>query len=104
LTDWQDVTRDEQRARPIQDDEPRQLLARIAGFNRPRRYKGCWDTFAWRSRVDASEFAFVQCKRAAAKATDLVGKDEEEWLRSALFLGDARLTLDSFCLVQWDYS
>jgi hypothetical protein len=99
LTDWQDVPRDEQRARPIQDNEPRQLVARIASFNRPRRFKGCWDTFAWR----ASEFAFVECKRFAPRSTDLVSKDQEEWLRSALFLGDSRLPLDSFCVVQWDY-
>jgi hypothetical protein len=99
LTEWEDVPRAEQRTRPIQEDEPRQLLARIAGFNRPRRYKGCWDTFAWRS----SEFAFVECKRTTAKSTQVVSKEKEEWLRSALFLGDARLPLDSFCFVQWDY-
>ena len=98
LTRWDDVARDEQKTRPIQDDEPRQLLARIAGFNKPRRYKGCWDVYAWR----AGEIAFAQCKRNTSKSTD-VGKDQEEWIRSALFLGDPRLTVDSFCVVQWDY-
>ena len=99
LTEWADVPRTEQRTRPIHDAEPRQLLARIADFNRPRRYKGCWDVFAWKE----SQFAFVQCRRIAQKATDLVSKEQEEWLRSALFIGDPRLSLDSFCFVQWDY-
>lgn len=99
LTEWQDVPRDEQKTRPIQEDEPRQLLALIAGFNKPRRYKGCWDTFAWRS----SEFAFIECKRTTSKSTELVSKEQEEWLRSALFIADSRVSLDSFCFVQWDY-
>ena len=99
VTNWEDVPRSEQKTRPIEDSEPRQTLARIAGFNRPRRYKGCWDVFAWRS----SQLAFVQCKRTTPKSKDLLSKDQEEWLRSALFLGDPRLTVDSFCFVQWDY-
>lgn len=99
LTRWDDVPRAEQKTRPIQEDEPRQLLARLAGFNKPRRYKGCWDVFAWRN----GETAFVECKRTAPKYTDVVSKEQEEWVRSALFLGDPRLTLDSFCFVQWDY-
>jgi hypothetical protein len=99
LTAWEDVPRAEQKTRPIADDEPRQILARIAGFNKPRRYKGCWDVFAWR----ASQLAFVAAKRVARKTGGLVSKDQEEWLRSALFLGDPRLTVDSFCFVQWDY-
>lgn len=99
LTRWDDIPRAEQKARPIQDDEPRQLLARLAGFNKPRRYKGCWDVFAWRG----SEIAFAECKRNAPKQTDVVSKEKEEWVRSALFLGDPRLTLDSFCFVNWDY-
>jgi hypothetical protein len=99
LTDWQDVSRSEQRTRPIHDSDARQLLARIANFNKPRRYKGCWDTFCWRS----AEFAFIECKRTSSKYTDLVSKEQEEWLRSALFIGDPRVTLDSFCFVQWDY-
>lgn len=99
LTEWQDVARAEQRARPIQEPEPRQLLARIANFNKPRRYKGCWDIFAWRGEA----FAFVECKRVAPRNPDVVSKEQEEWLRSALFIGDPRLSLDSFCFVQWDY-
>ena len=99
LTEWKDVPRAEQRNRPIEDAEPRQLLARIAGFNKPRRYKGCWDVFAWRE----SEFAFVQCKRTTAKSKDLIGKDQQEWLRSALYVGDRGISEESFCVVQWDY-
>src|SRR5688572_2532069 len=100
LTEWKDVPRDEQRNRPIEDAEPRQLLARIAGFNKPRRYRGCWDIFAWR----ASEFAFVECKRTAPKNQDVVNKEQEEWLRSALYIGDRRISDHSFCFVQWDYA
>jgi hypothetical protein len=99
LTEWKDVPRDEQRTRPIEDTEPRQLLARIAGFNKPRRYKGCWDIFAWRE----AEFAFFQCKRAASKPGDLIGKDQQEWFRSALYVGNRQVTEESFCFVQWDY-
>jgi hypothetical protein len=99
LTRWDDVPRTEQKTRPIQDDAPRQLLARLAGFNKPRRYKGCWDVFAWRD----AEVAFVECKRTSPKYTDVVSKEQEEWVRSALFLGDPRLKVDSFCFVQWDY-
>jgi hypothetical protein len=100
LTEWKDVPRAEQRNRPIEDSEPRQLLARIAGFNKPRRYKGCWDTFAWRG----SEFAFVECKRTSPKYKDVVSKQQEEWLRSALYVGDRRISEESFCFVQWDYA
>lgn len=99
LTRWDDVVRADQKTRPIQDDEPRQLLARIAGFNKPRRYKGCWDVFAWRN----GDVAFAECKRTTPKYADVVSKEQEEWVRSALFLGDPRLTVDSFCFVQWDY-
>jgi hypothetical protein len=100
LTEWKDVPRAEQRNRPLEDPEPRQLLARIAGFNKPRRYKGCWDVFAWRD----ADFAFMQCKRTTPKLTDVVNKDQQEWLRSALYVGDRRISDDSFCFVQWDYA
>ncbi len=99
LTEWRDVLRDEQKNRPIEDAEPRQLLARIAGLNGRARYKGCWDTFAWRGQ----EFVFLQCKRTPPKANDMVKAEQENWLRSALYLGDRRLSLRSFCVVQWDY-
>lgn len=99
LTEWQDVARADQKTRPIQDDGPRQLLARIAGFNKPRRYKGCWDVFAWR----ASEMAFLECKRTTPKYKDVISKDQEEWVRSALYIGDERISTESFCFVQWDY-
>ena len=100
LTEWKDVARTEQRNRPIEESEPRQLLARIAGFNKPRRYKGCWDVFAWRN----SDFAFIECKRTAPKYKDVVNKEQEEWLRSALYVGDRRISDDSFGFVQWDYA
>jgi hypothetical protein len=99
LKDWKDVPRAEQRNYPIEDSEPRQLLARIATFNKPRRYKGCWDVFAWRD----SEFAFIQCKRTAPKNKDVVNKEQEEWFRSALYVGNRQISENSFCFVQWDY-
>ena len=100
LTEWKDVPREEQRTRPIEDSEPRQLLARIAGFNKPRRYKGCWDVFAWRD----AQYAFFQCKRGAPKDGDTIGKDQQEWLRSALYVGNRQVSEESFCVVQWDYA
>ncbi len=99
LTEWRDVPRAEQRSRPIEEPEPRQLLARIAGLNKPARYSGCWDTFAWKG----SDFAFLQCRRKAPKSADLLKREEEDWLRSSLYLGDPRVSVKSFCFVQWDY-
>lgn len=100
LTDWKDdAPRAEQRNRVIEDSEPRQLLAKIAGFNKPRRYKGCWDVFAWRD----SDVVFVDCRRATTKSGDVLAGDKLEWLRSALYIGDGRITEESFCVVQWDY-
>ena len=99
LTEWRDVPRSEQKNRVIEDAEPRQLLARIAGMNKPARYAGCWDVFAWRG----AEAAFLECKRTTPKSNDVVRKEQEDWLRSALYTGDQRVTLDSFCFIQWDY-
>jgi hypothetical protein len=99
LTEWRDVPRQDQKNRPIEEAEPRQLLAQVAGMNRPARYAGCWDTFAWRN----SEFAFFECKRAGPRTKDTLKPNKIDWLRSALYLGDPRLTLDSFCFVLWDY-
>ncbi|HEU0079614.1 MAG TPA: hypothetical protein VFQ76_18295 [Longimicrobiaceae bacterium] len=99
LTEWRDVPREEQKNRPIEEAEPRQLLARIAGVNGRARFKGCWDTYAWRGE----EVAFLQCRRVAPKADDALRVDQENWLRSALYLGSRRISLRSFCVVQWDY-
>jgi hypothetical protein len=99
LTEWKDVPRAEQRNRPIEEAEPRQLLARIAGLNKPARYAGCWDTFAWRG----PDAAFFQCKRTTPKPAGQVRTEQEDWLRSALYAGDPRVTLQSFCFVQWDF-
>jgi hypothetical protein len=99
LTEWKDVPRVEQRNRPIEEAEPRQLLAAIAGLNKPARYKGCWDVFAW----NGSDVAFMQCKRTAPKPGNALPKEQEDWVRSALYLGDRRVSVESFCFVQWDY-
>ncbi|MFL5381248.1 MAG: hypothetical protein ACJ8GN_01855 [Longimicrobiaceae bacterium] len=98
LTEWRDVPRQEQRNRVLEDPEPRQLLARVAQMNRPARYAGCWDTFAWRD----PDFAFFACRKTGPKPVQLP-TNQEDWLRSALYVGDERLTLRSFCVVQWDY-
>jgi hypothetical protein len=98
LTEWRDVPRAEQRNRVIEDAEPRQLLARVAQMNRPARYAGCWDVFAWRG----DEYVFLQTRKGAARPGTLTTQ-QEDWLRSALYVGDERLTVRSFCVVQWDY-
>jgi len=98
LTEWSDVPRAGQRNRVIEDTEPRQLLARVAQMNRPARYAGCWDVFAWRG----DEFAFLQSRKGTARPGTLTAQ-QEDWLRSALYVGDERLRLPSFCVVQWDY-
>ncbi len=100
LTEWRDVPRAEQKNRPIEEAEPRQVLARIAGLNKPARYKGCWDIFAW----NGSDFVFLTCKRTTPKHKDLTKTEQEDWLRSALYLGDPRVSVKSFCFVQWDYA
>jgi hypothetical protein len=100
LKDWQDVPRAEQRNRVIEEAEPRQLLARVAGLNKPARYAGSWDVFAWRG----ADFAFFQSKRIAPRGGETLTTQQEDWLRSALYLGDARLRLKSFCVVLWDYA
>jgi hypothetical protein len=99
LTEWRDVPRDEQKNRPIEEAEPRQLLARIAGLNGRARFKGCWDTYAWKGE----EVVFLQCRRGAPKPGDALRVEQEDWLRSALYLGNRRVSLRSFCVVQWDY-
>jgi hypothetical protein len=99
LTEWRDVPRSEQKTRPIEESEPRQLLAKVAALNKPARYAGCWDTFAWRG----DDYVFLECKRTVPTNKELVKKEQEDWLRSALYLGDRRLSVDSFCFVQWDY-
>lgn len=99
LTDWRDVPRADQRNRVIEEAEPRQLLARIAGLNKPARYSGCWDVFAWRG----PDVAFLECKRTTSKKPESIRKELENWLRSALYAGDTRVSVQSFCHVQWDY-
>lgn len=100
LVDWRpELTRQEQRNRPIEEAEPRQLMARVAGLNRPNRYADCWDLFAWRE----SQFAFFQCKRGKPNGKEELKKSQVEWLRWALYLGDPRLRLGDFCFVLWDF-
>ena len=98
LTRWDDVPRDQQRTRNIEESEPRQVLAKIAS-SRKKRYNGCWDVYAWRG----GEFAFLQTRRGAPSATDEVKGDQVDWLHTALLFGDERIRQESFVFVNWDY-
>ena len=98
LTRWDDVPREEQRNRNIEEAEPRQVLARIAS-SRKKRYAGCWDIYAWRG----DDFAFLQTRRGAP-GRDEVKADQADWLHMALLFGDERITADSFAFVNWEYA
>lgn len=97
LTRWDDVPREEQRTRNIEDEEPRRVLARIAS-NRKKRYAGCWDVYAWRD----GEFCFLQTRRGAP-GKDEVKPDQVDWLHTTLLFGDERIKLESFGFVHWEY-
>ena len=98
LTRWDDLPRDQQRTRNIEDEEPRRVLARIAS-NRRKRYAGCWDVYAWRD----GQFAFLDTRRGPPGPRDEVKADQVDWLHTALLFGDERIKLDSFAVVSWDY-
>jgi hypothetical protein len=98
LTRWDDVPRDQQRTRNIEEEEPRRVLARIAS-NRRKRYAGCWDVYAWRD----GQFAFLDTRRGPPTPKDEVKADQVDWLNTALLFGDDRIKLDSFAVVSWDY-
>lgn len=96
LTHWEDLPRDQQRNRVLEEEEPRQVLAGVARRAK-KRYAGCWDVYAWRD----GEFAFLQTRRGSAAAE--VGAAQADWLHTALLFGDPRITVDSFAFVRWDY-
>lgn len=100
LTKWRDAPRAEQRHVPIEDERARQLLASIAHANKPARYTGCWDVYAWRG----GEHVFVACKRDSASSKDRLKRPQEEWMRMALAAHPGIFTADSFCVIQWDYA
>ena len=50
------------------------------------------------------QFAFLQVKRGAPNAKSEVGAAQVDWLHTALLFGDARITVDSFAVVHWDYA
>lgn len=99
LTRWDDVPRDEQRNRVIEEAEPRRLLGQVAARAR-KRYAGCWDLFAWRG----DEICFLQVKRGPPKPADSVAAAQIDWLHTALLLGDERVRRDSFGVVFWDFT
>lgn len=98
LTRWENVPREEQRNRVIEEPEPRRLLGRIAARAR-KRYAGSWDVFAWRG----DEVCFLQVKRGAPKPSDTVAAAQIDWLHTALLLGDERVRRDSFGVVGWEF-
>src|SRR5687767_15070534 len=87
LTHWEDVPRSEQKTRPIEDSEPRQARPKTAVSNDPRRDNRGGDAFAGR----ACELAYVRCNGGTPQPNDDPGKDQGEWLHSALFHVDPRL-------------
>jgi hypothetical protein len=99
LSRWLDVPRAEQKHVPIEDASARQLLAGIAHANKPARYAGCWNVFAWRG----SEYLFLECKRASGPKIDPLKAKQVEWMRMALASQPGVLRPDSFCVVHWDY-
>jgi hypothetical protein len=99
LVRWDDVARDQQRTRNIEEESPRRLLATIASRAR-KRYKGCWDVFGWRDPAAA----FLQLRSGPPRPGDEVKEEQVDWMHTALLLADPRLTVDSFAFVNWDYA
>jgi len=98
LTDWREVSRQEQRSRPIQHDGARALLYAIADRS-GNRYNGCWSLFAWRENT----YAFFEAKRQNAKEKESLKPAQAAWVRAALSLRQQLMTELDFCLVQWEY-
>ncbi len=99
LTRWDDVPRDQQRNRIIEEEEPRRLLGRIAA-RAAKRYAGCWDVYAWRG----DDACFLQVKRGVPKPADTVPAAQIDWLHTALLLGDGRISRDGFGVVNWEFA
>ena len=98
LTDWRDVSRQEQKSRPIQHDGARALLYAIADRS-GNRYGGCWSVFAWRE----NSYAFFDAKRQTAKESEQLKPAQAAWVRAALSLREQTMSARDFALVQWDY-
>lgn len=98
LTEWRDVSRQEQKSRPIQHDGARALLYAIADRS-GNRYGGCWSLFAWRE----NRYAFFEVKRQAAKEKETLKPAQAAWVRAALSLREQTMSAHDFALVQWDY-
>lgn len=98
LTEWRDVSRQEQKSRPIQHDGARALLYAIADRS-GNRYGGCWSLFAWRE----NSYAFFEAKRQNAKEKESLKPAQAAWVRAALSLRQQLMTAKDFCLVQWEY-
>jgi hypothetical protein len=98
VTEWRDVSRQEQKSRPIQHDGARALLYAIADRS-GNRYGGCWSLFAWRE----NSYAFFEAKRQAAKDKEKLKPAQEAWVRAALSLREQTMSARDFALVQWDY-
>lgn len=100
LTRWQDVPRADQRHAPIEDPRARQLLSGIAQVNKPARWGGCWDVFAWRG----DEFVFLACQRSSSSAKEKIKPKQAEWMRMAMAYQPGIFKPESFGFVEWDYA
>jgi hypothetical protein len=98
ITDWRDVSRQEQKNRPIQHDGARTLLYAIADRS-GNRYGGCWSLFAWRE----NSYAFFEAKRQSAKENEQLKPAQAAWVRAALSLREQSMSARDFAVVQWDY-
>src|SRR5688500_5853499 len=98
LTEWRDVSRQEQKSRPIQHDGARALLYGIADRS-GNRYGGCWTLFAWRG----DSYAFFETKRQGPKDKEKLKPAQEAWVRAALSLKQQAMAARDFALVQWEY-
>ena len=105
LTSWDpDGPNKDQTHVPIEEQEARELLARVFCKN-GQKYGGCWDIFAWKDRQYLFAEAKAQRKERASSPRygDLPTENQGKWLKTALDLEDPQLELSSFVFVQWDY-
>ena len=98
ITDWRDVSRQEQKNRPIQHDGARALLYAIADRS-GNRYGGCWSVFASRG----NSHAFFEAKRQSPKENEQLKPAQAAWVRAALSLREQSMSARDFVVVQWDY-
>lgn len=98
LTEWRDVSRQEQKNRPIQHDAARATLYAIADRS-GNRFAGLWPVIAWREQ----DIMFFELKRQPPKDRERLKPAQEAWVRAACTLRQNALAARNFALVQWEY-